>query len=360
MSFVTEEDIYSLVEGMFQRLFQDILQHEIEIPFPRITYNDAMEKYGCDRPDLRIPLLISDYTQPAKSGEFRVFNDSATVKGIKISGSFSRKRIDELEETVKKAGAPGLLWIAYDDEYRGPIVKHFQDLTVFKMSKGETLFLIAGERKNVLTALGELRKELGKDQIKEGDYKPVWVTNFPLFEWNNETSSWDACHHIFTMPVDENMEHLDEDPGSALGRQYDIVINGTEIASGSIRNHDAGIQRKLLKMIGLDDKAIEARFGFLLNALQYGAPPHGGIAPGIDRICMIMENTDTIRDVIAFPKTLTKKGLLEETPSKVEESQLDELHIRIEKSKTTKDKNSKEKGKKKKTILKHQKDIRRS
>lgn len=330
MSFVTEEDIYELVEGMFQKLFLDILGLDVRLPFPRITYHEAMQRYGCDRPDLRIPLLISDYTEAAKTGKFRVFNESAVINGIKVSGQCSRKRMEELEEVAKKAGARGLLWLAREEAYRGPLVKHFDDLSVFKTGKGETLFLIAGEQKTVLPALSELRKELGREHIKPGDYKPVWITNFPLFEWNEEISSWDACHHIFTMPVDEDLGILDRDPGAALGRQYDIVINGVEIASGSIRNHDAAIQRRLLKMIGLDDRAIDARFGFLLNALQYGAPPHGGIAPGIDRICMILEGTDTIRDVIAFPKTLTKKGLLEETPSEVAQQQLDELHISIE------------------------------
>jgi aspartyl-tRNA synthetase len=335
MSFVTEEDIYTLCEAMFQKLFRDILSIDIETPFPRITYRDAMEIYGCDRPDLRIPLIITDYTHAAKTGKFRVFNESMAIKGIKVNRSFSRKHIDELEMIAKKAGARGLLWIAYDEEYRGPFVKHFDDLSVFKMNKGDILFLIAGERKSILPPLSELRKELGKEYLQAGDYKCAWVTHFPLFEWNDETKSLDACHHIFTMPVDENLDALDENPGSALGRQYDIVINGVEIASGSIRNHDAEIQRKLLKMIGLNDTAIDARFGFLLNALQYGAPPHGGIAPGIDRICMILEGTDTIRDVIAFPKTLTKKGLLEETPSEVEQNQLDELHIEIKEKQTT-------------------------
>lgn len=338
MSFVTEEDIYTLCESMFCKLFRDIHGIDIETPFPRITYYDAMERYGCDRPDLRIPLTITDYTEAAKTGKFRVFNESDVIKGIKIKASFSRKRIDELEAVAKKAGARGLLWIAYEEEYRGPFVKYFDNLSAFKMQRGDTIFLIAGDKKEVLPPLSELRKELGKQYIKEGDYKLAWVTQFPLFEWNEETSSWDACHHIFTMPVDETLEALDTDPGSALGRQYDIVINGVEIASGSIRNHDAALQRRLLTMIGLDDKAIDARFGFLLNALRYGAPPHGGIAPGIDRICMILEGTDTIRDVIAFPKTLTKKGLLEETPSSVEQQQLDELHIEIRNRGTTESK----------------------
>ncbi len=334
MSFVTEEDIYSLVESMFQKLFRDILNIEIEIPFPRITHHDAMDQYGCDRPDFRIPLLLTDYTQAAKTGTFLIFNGGILIKGIKVAGNFSRKRIDELEGIAKMAGAAGLLWLSRDDDYRGPFVKHFDDLGVFKLEKGETLFLVAGEKKNVLPPLSELRKELGRNHIKEGDYKLVWVTHFPLFEWNDETAAWNACHHVFTMPVDSNLDKLDEDPGAALGRQYDVVINGTEIASGSIRNHDVEIQRKLLRTIGMDETTMEQRFGFLLNALQYGAPPHGGIAPGIDRICMILEGTDTIRDVIAFPKTLTKKGLLEETPSAVEQNQLDELHIEIKKTTT--------------------------
>ncbi len=334
MSFVTEEDIYALCEGMFRKLFHDIHGIDIEVPFPRITYHDAMEQYGCDRPDLRIPLTITNYTEPAKTGTFRVFNESTVIKGIKVKESFSRKQIDELESMAKNAGARGLLWIAYEDDYRGPFVKYFDDLSVFEMEKGDTIFLIAGEQQTVLAPLSELRKALGKHYLKQGDYKIAWVTHFPLFEWNEESDSWVACHHIFTMPVAETLKAIDADPAAVLGRQYDIVINGEEIASGSIRNHDAALQRRLLRMIGLDDRAIDARFGFLLNALRYGAPPHGGIAPGIDRICMILEGTDTIRDVIAFPKTLTKKGLLEETPSAVEQKQLDELHITIKEADT--------------------------
>jgi aspartyl-tRNA synthetase len=329
MSFIDEEDIYSLTENMFRKLFKDTLGIEISIPFQRITYKDAIQKYGTDKPDTRIPLEISNLTETAKKGRFNIFNSSKVVKGIKIKKIFSRTEINELEKVVKKAGARGLLWISKQQNYRSPFVKHFDDPSIFQLKDGETLLLIAGKEKITSFALGVLRNEIGKPFIKENDYHFLWVTHFPLFEWDQETESWNPCHHIFTMPVEENFDKIDSDPGSITGRQYDTVLNGVEIASGSIRNHKYDIQKKLLKKIGLSDEEINNRFGFLLRALRYGAPPHGGIAPGIDRICMLLEGTDTIRDVIPFPKSLTKKGLLEETPSPVDEQQLKNLNIEV-------------------------------
>lgn len=329
MSFVNEEDIYSLTENMFQKLFKDILGIEIPIPFKRITYKDAIQKYGTDKPDMRIPLEISNLTETAKKGKFNIFNSSSVVKGIKIKRLFSRTEINELEKVVKITGARGLLWINKQKDYKGPFVKYFDDPSIFELNDGETLLIIAGEDKTTSFALGVLRNEIGKSFIKENEYRFLWVTHFPLFEWDRETESWNPCHHIFTMPSEENLEKLDSEPDSIVGRQYDTVLNGVEIASGSIRNHKYDIQKKLLQKIGLSDEEINNRFGFLLRALQYGAPPHGGIAPGIDRICMLLEGTDTIRDVIPFPKSLTKKGLLEETPSPVDEQQLKNLNIKV-------------------------------
>jgi len=332
MSFVNEEDIYSITEKMMKKVFFLSRGIEIKIPFPRIEFSEAIERYGTDKPDMRIPLEISDYTTIAQKGNFKVFNNSKTIKGIKIAETLSRKKKEELEETVKKTGAAGLLWLEKENEYKGPFIKYFQNPDVFGLSKGETLFLIAGDIKTITPAFSELRKVLGEKSSNKGEFKPIWVTNFPLFEWDDAGKGWTPSHHIFTMPLDADIEKLDAKPGEVRGKQYDLVINGTEIASGSIRNHNAEIQRKLLRIIGLNDREIEERFGFLLNALEYGAPPHGGIAPGIDRLCMLLEETDSIRDVIAFPKTLTGKGLLEGTPSYVEKNQLDDLRIETQKN----------------------------
>jgi len=331
MSFINEEDVYSLTEQMMQDLFYKTLGIEIHIPFKRIEYSDAMERFGTDKPDLRFPLEISDFTEVAKTGDFKVFNNSSCVKGIKVRRSFTRKEIDALGEIARKNGAAGLLWLSKNGDYKGPFVKYFKDLSIFGLKDGETVFFIAGDRKTVLVSLGELRKELGKTMVVHGDFQFVWITNFPLFERDNETDNLLPSHHIFTMPLEEDLPLLETEPDKVRGRQYDLVINGIEVASGSIRNHNAEMQKKLFRLIGLDDKQIEDRFGFLINALSYGAPPHGGIAPGIDRICMIIEGSDTIRDVIAFPKTLTGRGLLERTPSFVEKTQLDELGIEVKK-----------------------------
>jgi aspartyl-tRNA synthetase len=331
MSFVTEEDLYSLTEGMMKQVFLDTVGIEIPTPFPRITYSESMEKYGTDKPDMRIPLEILDYTEIAHRGSFKVFHDNPVIKGIKVKKSFSRKEIDSMEEVVKRSGAPGLLWLSRKDGYKGPFAKYFDNPDCFGLSDGEILFIVAGDDDLVRISLCELRKELGKKDIRETDFRFIWVTEFPLFEWNEEEKTWGATHHIFTMPIDQRLENLKKNPGSIIGRLYDLVINGEEIASGSIRNHRADIQRTLLKIAGFTDEQIDERFGYLLTALQYGAPPHGGIAPGIDRICMILEGLDNIRDVIAFPKTLTGKGLLEGTPSSVEKRQLDDLAIEIKK-----------------------------
>ncbi len=331
MSFVSEEDIYSLTEGMIQQIFNDALGMRIETPFLRISYAQSMEYYGTDKPDMRIPIKIDDYTTAAQTGSFKVFNENPVIKGIKIAQTFSRSEIGNLEKIVQKAGAPGFLWLAKQDGYRGTFVKYFETLDVFNVSDGETLFLIAGENARVSTSLAELRKELGKPFIKKNDFQCVWVTAFPLFEWDEDKHNWNATHHIFTMPQEPDIDTFSNNPGTIIGKLYDLVINGEEIASGSIRNHQADVQKALLKLIGLTDKQIDDRFGYLLTALQYGAPPHGGIAPGIERLCMVLEGLDNIRDVIAFPKTLTGKGLLEGTPSTIEEKQLKELNLEINK-----------------------------
>jgi len=330
VSFTDESSVFDLMEGLMLGVFNDVLKLAIRLPFPRMTYKEAMERFGSDKPDLRNPLEIKDYTKVAKSGKFKIMIENSETRGIKVKGFFSRKQIDELETIVKKAGAGGLLYLINDGKYRGPFVKHFDDLSPFKVQNGETLFLISGERKIVLGSIGVLRKRLGDLlDVMEAGFKFLWVTDFPLFLYNEDEKHIEPCHHIFTQPKAKDMEYLDKDPLKVIGRQYDLVLNGIELASGSIRNHNSELQKKLFKVLGMSDEEIENRFGFLLEALSYGAPPHGGIAMGMDRLCMIMAGSKTIRDVIAFPKTYLGMGLMEGSPSKVGENELKELHIKV-------------------------------
>ncbi len=330
MSFTDESTMFDLMEGLMSGVFKNVLKLAIRLPFPRMTYEEAMERFGSDKPDLRNPLEIKDYTKVAKSGKFKIMIENPETRGIKVKGFFSRKQIDELEAIAKKGGAGGLLYLINDGRYKGPFIKHFDDLSPFKVQNGETLFLISGGKKIVLESLGVLRKKLGYLlNVVEGGFKFLWVTDFPLFLYNEDEKHIEPCHHIFTQPKEEDMEYLDKDPLKVIGRQYDLVLNGVELASGSIRNHNPELQKKLFKVLGMSNEEIENKFGFLLEALSYGAPPHGGIAMGMDRLCMIMAGSKTIRDVIAFPKTYLGMGLMEGSPSEVGENELKELHIKV-------------------------------
>ncbi len=327
MSFAEEEDIFGLTEGMMKRIFKEI--KGIDVEFERMKYKDAIEKYGIDKPDLRIPLVIEDFTDKLKKTGFRIFQSSEIIKGIRIERKFPRKEISRIEEWMKKQGAAGILYLTEDTGLSGSVAKYVSgDLVNIK--QGETIFFIAGDKKDAVKYAGMLRLKLGEYfPLNKDDFRFLWVVEFPLFEMDDQGNTV-PCHHIFTQPKEEDLSLLENAPLEVRGRQYDLVLNGVELASGSIRNHNPNIQKKLFKIIGMEDKDIEERFGFFLRALEYGAPPHGGIAPGIDRLCMMIEGVSTIRDVIAFPKTLQGTGLMEGSPSEVSKEDLKTLGIKLE------------------------------
>lgn len=328
MAYPECEDIYKLCEGLMSSMLEKGIGEKASVPFPRMTYKEAMERYGTDKPDLRNPLVLNDYTEIAKSGNFGIFNQCEVTRGINIKRLFTRKEIGELEEVVKKAGAKGLLYIMNDGgKLRAPFEKYFENISGFGVKEGETLLLVSGKEKEVLVSLGVLRYELGNryNLLDEG-WRFLWVTDFPLFEWDEEENRWTPVHHIFTQAIGD-LRNIENDPGSVLGKLYDLVLNGVELGSGSIRNHNPDVQRRLLNVIGMTDEEADEKFGFLLTALSYGAPPHGGIALGFDRICRLLAGLSSITEVITFPKTLTGAGLMEGSPSVVPKKDLKELKL---------------------------------
>jgi len=348
MSFVTQDDVMNVAEGLISTMFEAGLGIKLETPFSRIAYHEAIEKYGLDRPDVRFGLEHTDITDLMKQVEFKVFRGPADKGGlVKVlhvpgGGSLTRKQIDDYTSFVGIYGAKGLAWIKVNDVtdipggLQSPIVKFLPDsvlgdlLSRCNAKDGDILFFGAGDAKVVNDALGHLRMKLGRDLglFHEGDHSFVWVVDFPMFGWNSDEKRPEALHHPFTAPVPEDMHFLKSEPLKMRSQAYDLVWNGTEIGGGSIRIHDRETQSKVFQALQISDDEAERKFGFLLNALRYGAPPHGGLAFGLDRVLALMLGTESIRDVIAFPKTQRAADLMCEAPSEVGDEQLKELGLR--------------------------------
>jgi len=342
MSFIDEEDIYSMMEDLTKNIFYSVKKIKLPSVFPRMNYEDAMETYGSDKPDLRYGMKLKNLKSLTDQSEFNAFKDVEYVAGIivKTGAKYSRKIIDELTEVVKNNLAKGLAWIKIENnKFNGGISKFFpEDLEEkiknhLKIEDGDILLMVGDKKDIVLNSLGSLRVYIAdKEQLADkNDFKPLWVTDFPMFEYDKESGRYTAMHHPFTAPKEIDISKLETDPSSALSRGYDLTLNGHEIAGGSIRIHKPDIQKKIFSLLGLDyEQAIE-KFGFLVEALQYGAPPHGGIAFGFDRLVMLLAGTDNIRDVIAFPKTTSATSLMDDSPNYVDPGQLSELGINLEK-----------------------------
>jgi aspartyl-tRNA synthetase len=331
MSFVEEEDVMSAMDALLRDVFS-VAGVEVSLPIERLTYDEAMLRYGTDRPDRRIGMEIVELTDVFAGSGFQVFSSAPAIRGFKVSGEeFTRKRFDELTEVAKSLGAKGLVWAVLEagDEWRSPIAKFLSPDEMKNAAEklgarhGDVLFLVADEPAVVARVLGGIRSELGQGKGEGHDL--VWVTDFPMFEWDEEAKRPTAMHHPFTAPLGD----LDADPMTWRSRAYDVVMDGTEIGGGSIRINTPEVQRKVFDAIGLPEEEARERFGFLLEALDYGAPPHGGIAFGLDRIVALLAGKESIRDVMAFPKTATASDLMTGAPSAVGERQLRELGIRL-------------------------------
>ena len=345
MSFVDQEDIFEMVEGLMKKLFKEIKGIDIQIPLPRLGFHEAMEKYGSDKPDLRFDLEMVTLNHVFENSEFRVFKDTLEKNGTITSllakgcGDYTRNQLDVLTNYVKQLGAGGLIWMRVkEDGLEAPVAKFMSDsekqgiIDNLKAEPGDLVFLISGPKLQSLSYMGSLRLEMAKrlDLIK-GNEEPslLWVTNFPLLEWDEDTKRYYAMHHPFTSPNLDELDLLGTNPGKVNARAYDLVLDGNEIAGGSIRIHDSELQSKMFDALGISKEEANTKFGFLMNAFKFGAPPHGGIAFGFDRLAMLFAGDHSIRDVIAFPKTSSGMSLMDESPSSVDEDQLKELHIKV-------------------------------
>jgi len=351
MSFVDEKDVMGTTEEMIRQIYKKVLDVDLPNPFPTMTYAEAIKRFGSDRPDLRCPLELVDVADVLTDVDFKVFSGPANDEHGRVAAlrlpkgtELTRKEIDEYTKFVGIYGARGLAYIKVNDLSQGreglqsPILKFMPDEAINTIMErtgaenGDLVFFGADKAYIVNEALGALRVKLGHDRgLLEGDWKPLWVVDFPMFEWDENAKRWFAIHHPFTAPFEEHLEKLESDPHHCLSRAYDMVINGTEVGGGSIRIHREEVQQRVLKLLGIDEEEAQEKFGFLLNALKYGCPPHGGLAFGLDRLIMLMAGAESIRDVMAFPKTQTAACLLTDAPSEVSAEQLRELSIKVRK-----------------------------
>ena len=350
-SFMGEEEIMTLMEGMIREMFAKVLEEQLPDPFPRMPYAEAMQRFGSDKPDLRIPLELIEVADLMKAVEFKVFSGPANDEGSRVTAlrvpkgaSISRKEIDDYTKFVGIYGAKGLAYIKVNELAKGveglqsPILKFLPDEVALNIMQrvgaedGDLVFFGADKAKVVNEALGALRVKLGHDlDMVEKGWRPLWVVDFPMFEWDEKSNRWTSLHHPFTSPAEADIDKLESDPGNCLSRAYDMVLNGTEVGGGSMRIYREAVQEKVFRALGISDEEAQDKFGFLLEALKHGCPPHGGLAFGLDRLVMLMTGAQSIRDVMAFPKTQTAACLLTDAPSQVNPAQLIELGVRVAK-----------------------------
>ncbi len=345
MSFVDTEGVFEIVEGLVKQFYKEIKNYDLQLPLKRLPFKDAMEKYGSDKPNLKFDLEMVTLNDVFAASEFRVFKEAVENKGIITSllakgcGEYTRNQLDGLTDFVKKMGAGGLIWMRVkEDGLEAPIAKFLTDeekqniIDRTNAKPGDLVFILSGPKLKTLTIMGNLRLEMAKrmDIIPKNDIPALlWVTDFPLFEWDEETKRFYAMHHPFTSPDVDDIQYMESDPGRVKARAYDLVLDGNEIAGGSIRIHNSELQKLMFKALGISSEEAEEKFGQILNAFKFGAPPHGGIAFGLDRLVMLFAGESSIRDVMAFPKTSSGTSLMDDCPSFVDDHQLKDLHIKL-------------------------------
>ncbi len=345
MSFVDQDEVIRIQEGFLKKVFRELLNIDIRTPFPRIPYDEAMERYGSDKPDTRFGFELKKLNHLAEGCEFKVFTDAleagGDVRGICITGgaaAYTRKKIDKLTEAVKSYGAKGMVWMKVEEDKISSSVNKFfspealrEIADVFEAEAGDLILIISDRKQVVFDSLGFLRRHIAGEMglLDDNQYNLLWVVDFPLYEQDEETGEYHAKHHPFTAPNPEDLDKLESDPGSVKAQAYDIVLNGVELGGGSIRIHDRKLQERMFKVLGLTQEEIDEKFGFLVEAFKYGAPPHGGLAYGLDRLVMLLTHQSSIREVIAFPKNQAAQCMVSDAPASVSEEQLEELGIRV-------------------------------